>query len=319
MVRKITAALVVFLFARMAAADDVPAYVAASVHVSGCSGTVVCIDGPRAWIVTAAHCFEDGQAVSFRTGDKRKSGAGLVVMLDADADLSLVRCRAVDVTGVATVPPERPAGEFVSVGYPRGKGPETLRLKYRGPERITNLPRPRWAFDVTDGKFRNGSSGSGIFVAGRLVAVATHGTDDVEMYAAPLDDVRSFLRRAEKEFRASILAPRSRTTEPPLAVPFAFPFPFGNGPASWGDKDRTREILELKKRIAELEKGSSVVGKPGPAGPEGPPGETGPGLDPATMTAIEKRIVELESWRGRFRATLRVRVTPVPKGKENGR
>ena len=309
---KITALVLLLLFTRCAAADDVPAYVAASVHVDGCSGTVVAVDGARAWIVTAAHCFEDGQAVAFVTGDKRKRGAGLVVMQDADADLSLVRVRAVDVTGVATVPPSRPPGEFVSIGYPRNKGPETVRLKFRGPERITNLPRDRWAFDVLRGKFRNGSSGSGVFVGGRLVAVATHGTDDVEMYAAPLSELRTFLRRAETEFRVAILAPRSRTTVPPF-TPLAFAWPFSSGPASWGDKDRTREILELKKRIAELEKAKPGTGQPGPAGPAGPRGEPGPGLDPAALAAIEKRIVELENWRGRFRATLRVRVSPVSK------
>jgi hypothetical protein len=151
---------------------------------------------------------------------------------------------------------------------------------------------------------------------------------------------RSFLRRAERDFRASGTASRSRTTAPPLVV----------ASKSWGDRDRTREILALQSRMADLESRLSAVavnpGPAGPAGPAGPRGEagaagaTGPqgvpgaagqqgtagqrgdagaGLDPSTLTAIEKRINELEQWRGRFRATLRVRVSPVLKGTTNGR
>ena len=327
------AVLILFaLAASPAIAADVPAHVAASVHVDGCSGTVIRTDGRDAWIITAAHCFNDGQAVRFRTGDKAKSGNGVVVLQDDDLDLSLIRCRSVDVTGVATVPPKRPPGEFVLVGYPKGDGPTIAKLKFRGPERITNLPKPRWAFDV-DGKFRRGSSGSGVFVGGRLVAVATHGTDDRELYAAPLDDVRSFLRRAEKEFRVSILAPRAGTPGLPAVV-----LPFGLFPGGWGDRDRTREIVMLKARVAELEKliGSlkgqtGVAGAAGPAGavgPAGPVGKAGPagavgkagpagppgqGIDAATLERINKQLSDLDEWRRTFRATLRV--TVKPKGK----
>jgi len=145
---------------------------------------------------------------------------------------------------------------------------------------------------------------------------------------------RSFLRRAERDFRASGTASRSRTTAPPLVV----------ASKSWGDRDRTREILALQSRMADLESRLSAVAvNPGPAGPRGEAGaagatgpqgvpgaagqqgtagqrgDAGAGLDPSTLTAIEKRINELEQWRGRFRATLRVRVSPVLKGTTNGR
>ena len=301
--RMVAVGLVVLAASRLRAAD-VPGHVAASVSVSGCSGTVIRRDGRTAWILSAAHCFDDGQAVRFKTGDKKKTGNGLVVLVDTDADLSLIRCRVVDTTGVATVPPARPPGDFELVGYPKGDGPTVARLTFRGPEKITNLPRPRWAFDV-HGKFRRGSSGSGVFVGGRLVAVATHGEDDRELYAATLDDVRSFLKRAEKEFRAAILPPRAGMPDPPVvSVPFRF------GPAGWGDRDRTREIVELKKRISELE---TLVGnlraKAGPPGPPGPPGR----VDAVALDRIQKQLNALDEWRRTFRATLRV--TVKPKGK----
>ena len=132
MVRKLAFLGVVLACRLVAAGDGVPAYVAASVHVGGCSGTVIARRGQDAWIVSAAHCFEDGAAVRFATGDGLRTGYGLVVLQDADADLSLIRCRAGDVTGVAEVPEKRPAGEFVSIGYPKGKGPETVRVRFRG-------------------------------------------------------------------------------------------------------------------------------------------------------------------------------------------
>jgi len=99
--------------------------------------------------------------------------------------------------------------------------------------------------------------------------------------------------RGGRDFRASLLAPRART--PALVMA-----------GRWGDKDRTREILLLHERIGELEQMvKTLSAKPGPAGP------AGPGIDPAVLSAMIKRISELESWRGRFRATLRVRVSPV--------
>ena len=138
-----------------------------------------------------------------------------------------------------------------------------------------------------------------------MVAVARHGEDDRELYASTLDDVRSFLKRAEQEYRAAILPPRAGMPDPPVvSVPFRF------GPAGWGDRDRTREIVELKKRISELE---TLVGnlraKAGPPGPPGPPGR----VDAVALDRIQKQLNALHEWRRTFRATLRV--TVKPKGK----
>ena len=274
--------------------DDV---IAASCQVNGCSGTAIEWNG-AVYIVTANHCFGVGEAVTFTTGDKTQGGTGQVIATDKELDLALVQVSRADVTSVVTVPAELPAGEWAGVGYPKGKGPSEWRGRFLGAERITNLPRPRWAYKITSGKFKNGNSGSGVFRGGCLVAVATHMNDDDRViYAAPLHDLRGFLARAGRDRPKQLRLAKDGTARQTQQ-------PVGDDPRSWGDKDRTREILEIKARLKQLTAGS---GDPGPPGPSGPPG---PGMDPATLGQILKRLESLEDWAQNFRATVRVRVHP---------
>jgi len=277
---------------------------ASSVRVDGCSGTAIDFRG-RSWVVTAAHCFKIGQKVHVVTGDRLKIGMGQVVALDTGVDLALVAIDRAKLTSRVTVPAQLPDGDWYGVGYPAGKGPQVWRGSFKGAERITNLPRSRWCFKLNRGRFRNGSSGSGVFRGGQLVAVATHmDDDDEEIFAAPLHDLQSFLMktRSGKDspgFRLAGLAkdgPAQKQTEPAA-----------EGPAGWGDRDRTREILEIKEKLKNM---TSKTGPAGPAGPSGPAGQPGPGMDQAQVEEILRRLESLETWTRDFRAIVRVRVKP---------
>jgi len=272
-----------------AAADNT---IAASCHVEGCSGTAITWAG-RSYIVTAEHCFEDGQSVQFTTGDRLRGGTGTVIAVDGALDLALVDVDPNDITGRVSVPADLPDGDWLGIGYPEGRGPSEWRGEFLGAQRITNLPRPRWAWRVKRGRFRHGSSGSGVFRGGRLVAVATHMNDDDEtVYACPLHDIRAFLARAGREQPGRTTPATDGTASTITAV---------GGPESWGDRDRTREILAIKEQLKKL------AGTPGPPGPAGPPGL---GMDPDQLEAILERMEAIETWQRNFRATVRVRVHP---------
>ena len=275
-------------------AED-PVLMAASVHVDGCSGTAIDFGG-SSWVVSAQHCFELGQEVTVVTGDRLKSSTGVVVALDMRVDLALVKVDPKQLTHRAIVPGELPGGEWSGIGYPRGKGPTSWHGEFLGAKKISNLPRPRWAFKRKGGKFDNGSSGSGVFRGGCLVGVATHMNDDDDViYSCTLTDLQIFLARAGRELPGLRVAKEGPASDTAAAASA------GPGPASWGDADRTREILELKKRIEELK------GTAGPPGPAGPPGR---GIDPAKLEEILSRLESLEEWTRSFRATVRIKVHP---------
>jgi len=270
--------------------------IAASVLVDGCSGTAITYEG-RSWIVGAAHCFKIGSKVSYVTGDKLKGGVGVVVALAPDLDLALIQVRGADLTSTVEVADTLPEGAWAAVGYPRGKGPTVWAGEFLGSDRITNLPRHRWAFKLNQGKFKNGNSSSGVFRGGKLVGVATHMNDKSNVvYACPLHDLQAFLTRAV----TGRPGPRSGQDAPPRVIAHAA----GHGPDDWGDADRTREILALKAQLKNLK---AATGDPGPPGPAGP---SGPGMDPATLAQILERLESLEDWTANFRATVRVRVHP---------
>ena len=274
--------------------EELGQVVAASCRVNGCSGTAIEWEGV-AYIITAEHCFRMGQTVHFTTGDKLRGGIGTVIANDEDLDLCLVKVDADDLTQRVLVPAELPEGEWGGVGYPKGKGPSRWRGKFKGAQTITNLPRPRWAFKIDKGTFDNGSSGSGVFRGGCLVAVATHLDKHDMIYAAPLHDVREFLARVGRD------KPQLRLAKDGAALGSEAA---GEDPRKWGDEDRTREILAIQEQLKNLKAGT---GDPGPTGPAGPPG---PGMEPATLSQILKRLESLEDWTKNFRATVRVRVHP---------
>jgi hypothetical protein len=147
----------------------------------------------------------------------------------------------------------------------------------------------RTLYAVKSGKFRNGDSGVGVWAGGKLVGVASHGDDDEELYACRVGQLREF---AAKLHEAADLP-------------------------DWGDKDRTREILALKKRLDEL---TASSGKAGPAGSPGADGKAGAdGKDglPADLGPLIIRIESIEKWRGAFRAVIHVRVVPKEQNDAN--
>tara|TARA_R100000808_G_scaffold7070_1_gene20783 strand:- start:5234 stop:6199 length:966 start_codon:yes stop_codon:yes gene_type:complete len=268
---------------------------AASCRVNGCSGTAIEFGG-GSWVVTAEHCFRLGQDVTVVTGDKLKSSSGKVVAIDSRVDLALVQVDPGQLTGRVPVPLNLPDGPWSGIGYPKGKGPQSWHGEFLGAEKITNLPRARWAFKMKGGRFANGSSGSGVFRGGVLVGVATHMDDSKKIiYSCTLHDLQTFLSRAGRD------SPGLRVAEEGSAQINKTAALVGTGPDSWGDADRTREILELKKRVGELK---------GTAGPPGPPGPPGLGMDPSKLEEIIRRLESLEAWQRNFRTTVRIRVHP---------
>jgi hypothetical protein len=273
---------------------------AASINIGGCSGTVIRRIGDQAWGVSAAHCAgEVGSKVSFTT-PAGKSGTAIWRAIDKDLDLALFSCQHSDVDGYAAVPPTAPEGSVTGWGYPRKYGLSRTSLRPKGFKAFSNLSIEKWSLDVLEGHFRDGNSGGGVFIGGKLVAVQTHGEDDEEIVATGHDDLYAFLVTQEKKLKVDLVEDR-----PPLTGPLK------------SDKDRTAAIEELRRLLLDSK---GKPGQPGPPGPAGPPGSAGkdsnPELTKALTTRIselEKRVSELEKWRKNFKATLRVKITPRKK------
>jgi len=241
----------------------------ASCQVAGCSGTIVSKGRIHAFGISAAHCAEVGKSVPFRSGNR--TGKATWVLVDASLDLAMFR---ID-TGLCL--------EFAAVG-PSGQeckayglnGPKELERKRRGVIQETGSKKSfvRDEYSVKKGDFDNGDSGGGVFYAGRLCGVISHGDDD-ELFSATHDQILGFLSRSKDiTIRAS-----------------------PKGANGWGDTDRTREIVDLKKRVAELErKINTVVPPPVIPGPD--------------LTPIQKRLAAIERWITNFHAKIRVRVIP---------
>jgi hypothetical protein len=194
-----------------------------------------------------------------------------------------------------------PKGTPVAWGYPGGKGPTEATLVSTGSREFSNIAIPKATYDVLKGRFRNGSSGGGVFVGDSLVGVQTHGKDDKEVYATSLADIRAF-SFASKARCGVDLIPGSSDLSSPLK----------------SDSDRTAAIAEIRRLLKGLQ------AKPGPPGPQGAPGPAGTnGIDGKDGTdydvlkrrvqTLERRVIELETWRTNFRATFRLRVTPRKK------
>ena len=141
-----------------------------------------------------------------------------------------------------------------------------------------------------------------MFVGESLVGVQTHGKDDKEVYATSLADIRAFSFASKARCGVNLI-PGSSDLSSPLE----------------SDSDRTAAIAEIRRLLKGLQ------AKPGPPGPQGAPGP--PGIDgkdgpdygdrieqlERRVQTLERRVVELETWRANFRATFRLRVTPRSK------
>lgn len=267
-------AIVCCLLAVAAPSSD-PKTLAPSVRVGGCGGTIVRQSGGRLWGVSAGHCAKAGDPVVVRLSDG-STATGKWLHIDPETDLAafVVAFSTSKLVKVAQIASQGVTGDYRADGS-RG----TIKLVRHGNKAMrstTGKTFQRTHYAVKDGKFRNGDSGAGVWVGQYLAGVASHGEDDEELYACRADQLR--------EFAAKLSA--------------AADLP------DWGDKDRTREILAIKKRLAGLSP------RTGPAGPAGPPGPAGrDGLSPDVQPLII-RIKELETWRDNFRAVIRVRVAP---------
>ena len=289
-------ALLLTVLTAPAIADN-PSYPAkACVQLGGCSGTVIAIVGNRAYGLSAGHCATMGATVTMKNIDG-STGKARFVGVDREVDLALFVCWAKDVRGTAPVTIKVPDSK--PVGHSR-HGRFIVTMGAKGPivETGTKKVMVRRDFLLKDGKFDDGSSGGGIFADGRLCWVATHGDEDDNVCAVPHTDIVSFLSRFRKRC-GPLVSVDAPTDEAPKL------------PADWGDRDRTKEILSLKQRMAALERkldGLSLA--PGPAGPAGPPGQSGaPGKTPDISDTLN-RLDRLEKWRSAFKARVVIRLTP---------
>ena len=266
----------------ISAADPV---LSPAVRIGGCGGTIVHQADGRLWGISAGHCSTAGEAVVVRFADG-STATGKWLHIDREIDLAafVVAFSTHKVVQVAQIAADGVTGDYRADGS-RG----IIKLARDGHKAMKSTAGgtyQRTLYTVKSGKFRNGDSGAGVWAGRYLVGVASHGDDDEELYACRLGQLR--------EFAAKL----SAVAELP----------------DWGDKDRTREILELKKLVAALEKRLDSVkdGIPGPPGPAGAPGTA------SDLTGIEARLMSLEDFRSNFRATIRVRLQPVaPKEKNN--
>jgi len=265
----------------------------ASVRLASGGGcTMVDTDGTTAYGLTAAHCVgKVGAKIGIILDGKTVTGR--VVARDTEQDLALVSVvsKSIHVVPVSSRPLHSKI--FYTINE---RGRFELGVKSEEENRYDVVNRRMYArrvFNVYKGICRNGDSGTGVFQDGLLVGVVTHGgrrTDSKTLMSPTQPTVVNFMAESKQ------------------IVPLSGDY------RSWGDKDRTREILEIKKRLDELESGKPAApgkaGERGPAGPAGPSGQQGPAGPAADNTALIARIEELETWKRNFRAIVRVRVTP---------
>ena len=276
----------------------------ASVQVGGCSGTVIQVSGRTAWIMSAAHCIARQVESPRVVSPLGWSSSGVLRHSDPRLDLALYSTTLPEgaAQDAVSIPGSMPKGTPVAWGYPGGKGPTQATLVPTGRQEFSNIPIAKSTYDVSKGRFRNGSSGGGVFVGESLVGVQTHGKDDKEVYATSLADIRAFSFASKARCGVNLI-PGSSDLSSPLE----------------SDSDRTAAIAEIRRLLKGLQ------AKPGPPGPQGAPGP--PGIDgkdgpdygdrieqlERRVQTLERRVVELETWRANFRATFRLRVTPRSK------
>lgn len=261
---------------------------APSVRVGGCGGTIIRQAGGRLWGISAGHCAKAGDPVVVRFSDgSTETGKWLHIAPETDLAAFVVAFSTDKRVKVAQIAAQGVKGDYRAAG---SRGTITLvRNGHKAMKSTGGKTYQRTHYAVKSGKFRDGDSGVGVWVGKYLVGVASHGEDDEELYACRSDQLREFAAR--------------------LSAVADLP--------SWGDKDRTREIVALKRRLAELEGRPTVTGPAGPAGHAGPAGPAGPSGSPgssgpaglsADLSPLTIRVHELEKWRSGFRAVIRVTV-----------
>ena len=266
----------------------------ASVEIDGCSGTIIAVDSKWAYGLSAAHCAVVGKSVYLKTFKGLRHQAKWLSK-DSNLDLALFRTPAFESAVAVEI------GEKSDVIQGFGThGVKELKFSTTGviKDRDTGNKFSRAEFIVKKGKFDDGDSGGGVFSAGKLCGVISHGEKE-KLYAATPGQILSFIAQ-QKSLKHSI------TTSD-----------------DWGDRDRTREILalqrqlkELKEQVAQLHTKQATPGPVGPMGPSGGIGPTGPagrdGRDGKDISdsVFEARIASVEKWIRQFRAVVRVKLVP---------
>ena len=288
----------VLIWLLMTATAMAQGYVDASVNLHGGSGTII-VRGSRhaAGLSAADVCSKVGEEFRFTCSDGKRWGNGRWLAKDDRTDLALFTCWTKDTLAAAPVRSTRPPGDVTGCGFPGGNGPERLTLSAKDAEKITDAGgdeikvAKRDAFAISKGHFAGGNSGGGVFAAGSLISVMSHGRDDEMVYGASHADVMSFLVESQ-----------------PLAKE-----PLVDQSKGWGDRDRTGQILALWKAIKEIQQ---KAGPAGPRGPAGPPGATGTEADPVVIQKMQQEIDEQRKLIDKLLATpVRVQVLDPTTGK----
>ena len=234
------------------------------------SGIIVCVDGETAYGLTVSHLSKRrGSDIVFQNRDGTE-GVATFVGRDKDSDLALFKCRSRDVIGVVPVLLSRTKGSVYGAGYTSSaKGKLVIKgLKPMDPVMISNLKNGRAAYAVTSGRFANGDSGGAVFEGGSLVSVLSHGEDDERALGATHPQILRFLKENGAKEASGSLVFAKKSAEPESESRNEF--------SEWGDKDRTREIIELWKVVRSRE--------PGPAGADGK------NADPAEIVSLRQEI-----------------------------
>jgi hypothetical protein len=266
-----------------------PPHILASVHVGGCSGTVVSKGETGAVVVSAFHCVGHrvGQTYKLHHPDGTEVNA-LLVDVDSSHDLAKFKIPAEGVLGIAQVPEAMPAsdeiGSYEVVGYPNGEGPKYFHLSQPRDNNLSSIPGLwRWTFNVEGGNIYGGNSGCGVFVNGKLCGVLSHRDETNNgktLYCCPHEHLVSFCK---KRFRdddgcGNGICPVPKRDEAP---PAPAPTPKKN-PSGWTPKPNVPIVLP------EVDP-DDAVDKPKPY--------DGKGKQPGDLNSPRKKSIEIDKLR----------------------
>jgi hypothetical protein len=205
-------------------------------------------------------------------------------------------------------------GKLSGLSWPSGKGLCATVLVPDNGNYTTGLKVGRSAYRIKAGKFRDGSSGGGVFQGGRLIGVASHGRDDKVLLACEPKQLDTFLRAAQTAVKVSLMS-----GAPP--APRGSLEPSGSlleGPLK-GDRDRAAAIAAIRQFLVDFK-------PPVPADAKPDPQQAQEIRDIRTaMARLESRLGDLEKIESRlrdlearskqmpnFRVELVIRLKPTP-------
>lgn len=240
---------------------------ASSVNVGGCSGTIIAIHGDTAWGVSAGHCATKGKQTPLVLPDGTRVTATWRY-IDSDQDLSLFSCPS---KGLEWTPVGAGTGSLTGWSWPAGKGLSETVLVPDDDNYTTGLKVGRSAYRITAGKFRNGSSGGGVFQGGRLIGVASHGRDDKVLLACEPEQLDSFLRDAQRDLSVTLMSgPPPAPQTPPVGSQGLLQGPLKS------DNDRRDAITKIRRFLEDLDRPDA-------------------GVDASELHDLEKAVTALET------------------------